>query len=98
MPPKALPIEPKFLCRGSQEMLIQVSVVTADGGLLAPRWMGLDLKNKTLWAPLQSNFKSAAKYPIGTSRRELSFLVSSRRHGNTAGAQGWCCCRSPGAS
>src|ERR1039457_2770361 len=52
MPPKALPIEPKFLCRGSQEMLIQVAVVTADGGLLPPRWMGLDLKNEALWVTL----------------------------------------------
>src|ERR1035437_2350630 len=52
MPPKALPIEPKFLCRGSQEMLIQVAVVTANGGLLPPRRMGLDLKNEALWVTL----------------------------------------------
>src|ERR1035438_2903025 len=52
MPPKAVPIEPEFLRCRSQEMLIQVAVVTANGGLLPPRWMGLDLKNEALWVTL----------------------------------------------
>src|ERR1035437_4231958 len=52
MPPKALPIEPEFLRCRSQEMLIQIAVVTANGGLLPPRWMCLDLKDEALWIAL----------------------------------------------
>jgi hypothetical protein len=67
--PEALPAKPELLCRKSEEMLVQVTVITANGGFLSPRWMCLNLKNETLGIALAEQLQVGRQRSIGTPRR-----------------------------
>jgi hypothetical protein len=66
---KTLPVEPEFLCDGSQEMLVNVPIVPADRPLTAPPRFRFDPEDECIRVTGQSRSQSPAKITHGNIPR-----------------------------